>query len=74
MTLHSDLPAERAGVAGVLSDFHLLDLFSQRGTIPVGEALRQKGSLRGWLLRRVPRKVTAVYLVPYFPVTPTSSK
>lgn len=35
MTLDSDLSAECAGVAGVLGDFHLLDLLTERGTVTV---------------------------------------
>lgn len=33
MALDGDLSAEGAGVLGVLGDFHLLDLFSERGTV-----------------------------------------
>lgn len=35
MTLDGDLSAEGAGVAGVLGDFHLLDLLTERGTVTV---------------------------------------
>jgi len=35
LTLDGDLSAECAGVAGVLRDFHLLDLLPQGGTISV---------------------------------------
>lgn len=35
MTLDSDLSAEGAGVAGVLGDFHLLNLLTERGTVTV---------------------------------------
>ena len=36
MTADSDLSAESAGVLGVLGDFHLLHLLTERGTITVG--------------------------------------
>jgi len=36
LTLDGDLSAECAGVAGVLGDFHLLDLLPQGGTISRG--------------------------------------
>lgn len=34
-----DLAAESAGVLGVLADFHLLDLLTQRSTVAVGKGL-----------------------------------
>lgn len=37
MSLHGGLSAECADVFGVLSDFHLLDLLSEGGTVSVGE-------------------------------------
>ena len=35
VTLHGVLSAERTGVLGVLGDFHLLDLLTERSTISV---------------------------------------
>lgn len=35
MTLDGHLSAEGAGVAGVLGDFHLLNLLTERGTVTV---------------------------------------
>ena len=36
MSLHRRFPAERTGVAGVLADFHLLDLFAEGGAVSGG--------------------------------------
>lgn len=35
VTLDGGLSAEGAGVLGVLGDFHLLDLLSERGTVSI---------------------------------------
>ena len=62
MPLHSRLAAERACVAGVLRDFHLLDLFAEGGAVS-GMLLEEV--VVTWVSWRVD-------LVPYLPVTPTS--
>ena len=35
MSLHTILPAERTGVAGVLADFHFFHLFAEGGAVSV---------------------------------------
>lgn len=39
LAANSDLAAESAGVLGVLADFHLLDLLTQRSTVAAGRKL-----------------------------------
>lgn len=39
LAANGDLAAESAGVLGVLADFHLLDLLTQRSTVAVGTGL-----------------------------------
>jgi len=39
LALNGVLSAEGAGVAGVLGDFHLLDLLTERGTISMGRGV-----------------------------------
>lgn len=62
MSLDCVLAAKCACVSGVLSDFHLLYLLAEGGTISRerGQALTEGG----WAVERD--------LVPYLPVTPTS--
>lgn len=55
------LAAESADVSGVLSDFHLLDLLSQTGTV----------SSKPSVIRGICIVVGLHYLSPYLPVTPT---
>jgi hypothetical protein len=51
LTAHGVLAAERAGEAGVLRDFHLLDLLAQRGTV-TGTVLADDASLLSALALR----------------------
>lgn len=55
MPLHRRLAAKRARVAGVLANFHLLDLFAEGGAVSVVEGVSLGGSgvgLVGWLVLR----------------------
>lgn len=76
MSFHGNLAAKSAGVSGVLGNFHFLNLFSQRGTVSgdqnlVSVARRSIGASRSET-RRDPQ-AGMPYLVPYLPVTPTST-
>lgn len=78
VSLDRVLAAERADVAGVLGDFHLLHLLSEGGTVSVDSvsACRSLSSRLqcvsfGWA-RSVEGIFGIAYLVPYLPVTPTS--
>ncbi len=80
LSLDCVLSAECADVSSVLGDFHLLDLLSQRGTVPVAKCQKM---LFEWTRRHKQRLLrscgilswmrTLAYLVPYLPVTPTSA-
>lgn len=60
MTLDSVLAAEGADVAGVLGDFHLLDLLTERGTI-TGSVLAGDADLLGALGHFVGMCVVLLY-------------
>ena len=71
MSLDRRLAAKGARVAGVLADFHLLDLFAERGAVSAVPVLLDGFPVgRVWLGRG--REDVDRDLVPYFPVTPTS--
>ena len=75
MSLHRGFAAECAGVSRVLSNLHLLDLFSEGSTISMRDLVRRSHSTspRGPRLTGNAKEVVVVpYLVPYLPVTPTS--
>jgi len=84
VTLDRDLSAEGASVAGVLGDFHLLDLLTERGTVTIRVALVSMSGLERMVaLSIVPSEssqtpsmamVGGAYRVPYLPVMPTSIK
>lgn len=52
MPLHRRLAAKRARVAGVLANFHLLDLFAEGGAVSVVGGVSLGGSWGGfgWLV------------------------
>lgn len=75
VSLHRGLAAKRARVSRVLGDFHLLDLFSEGGTISVDgmiNALELYQPVELQPVGAVGLGVIIAYLVPYLPVTPTS--
>ena len=71
MPLDRRFAAEGARIAGVLGDFHLLHLFAEGGAVSVGlGVLVWDGLARE---REREREGVCNDLVPYLPVTPTSS-
>ena len=75
VSLHRGFAAECAGVSRVLSNLHLLNLFSEGSTISMRILISRSHSTlpRGPRLTSNDTEVVAVpYLVPYLPVTPTS--
>ena len=77
VTLDGVLAAEGAGVAGVLRDFNLLHLLTERGTIAVESMLvlvHSPGNFDS--AREIVVECSRVYSyrVPYLPVMPTSAK
>lgn len=70
------LAAKRADVSGVLCDFHLLHLLSERCTVSVQSCQSYRLpihlSFEFKLVASVVVVVEVSYLVPYLPVTPTS--
>ena len=75
MPFYRDFAAKCASVSGVLSDLHLLDLLSQRGTISdpnIFSSLFSRGIVG--ISSSQEGEAGFGYLVPYLPVTPTSTE
>lgn len=75
MSFYRDFAAKGASVSGVLCDFHLLDLLSQRGAISdpnLFSSLFSRGIVG--ISSSHEGEAGFGYLVPYLPVTPTSSR
>jgi len=67
VTLDRDLSAEGASVTGVLGDFHLLDLLTERGTVTVRVALVSTSGLGGLSLSRLrPLNLLRCYRWPWW--------
>ena len=71
MSLHRGLAAKCAGVSRMLGNLHFFDLLSEGSTISLTHVISFND--REDLVDRCWRETTRwSYLVPYFPVTPTS--
>ena len=76
VTLDGVLAAEGAGVAGVLRDFNLLHLLTERGTIAVESmlVLVHDPGIFNSAQEIVECSRVYSYRVPYLPVMPTSAR
>lgn len=69
-----DLAAESAGVLGVLADFHLLDLLTQRSTVAVSRGSVSVGCKRVCLQCLIRPKPSVVYRQPASSLYPAARK